>query len=71
MITECRFSQKDAGRLSACSDFGAVQYRLEASIRNQANVSENVSAARCRIPDADFATESAVMIQQNILQYAA
>ncbi|MBQ3683302.1 MAG: flagellin [Succinimonas sp.] len=53
------------------AELGAVQNRLESSIRNQANVSENVSAARSRIHDADFATESAAMIQRNILQQAA
>ncbi len=53
------------------AELGAVQNRLESSIRNQANVSENVSAARSRIRDADFATESAAMIQRNILQQAA
>ena len=53
------------------AELGAVQSRLESSIRNQANVSENVFAARSRIRDADFATESAAMIQRNILQQAA
>ena len=53
------------------AELGAVQNRLESSIRNQANVSENVSAARSRIRDADFATESSAMIQRNILQQAA
>ncbi len=53
------------------AELGAVQNRLESSIRNQANVSENVSAARSRIRDADFATESAAMIQRNILQQTA
>ena len=53
------------------AELGAAQNRLESSIRNQANVSENVSAARSRIRDADFATESAAMIQRNILQQAA
>ncbi|PJG59624.1 flagellin, partial [Aeromonas cavernicola] len=37
------------------AELGAVQNRLDATIRNQANVSENVSAARSRIRDADFA----------------
>ena len=32
---------------------------------------ENVSAARSRIRDADFATETANMTKQNILQQAA
>ena len=53
------------------AELGAVQNRLESAIRNQASVSENVAAARSRIRDADFATESAAMIRQNILQKAA
>ena len=53
------------------AELGAVQNRLESTIRNQTNVSENVSAARSRIRDADFATETAAMTQQNILQQAS
>ncbi len=53
------------------AEFGAVQNRLESTIRNQSNVSENVAAARSRIRDTDFATESANMTQQNIIQQAS
>ncbi len=53
------------------AELGAVQNRLDSTIRNQSNVSENVSAARSRIRDADFATETANMTKQNILQQAA
>ena len=53
------------------ADLGAVQNRLDSTVRNQANISENVSAARARIRDADFATETANMTQKNILQQAA
>ncbi len=53
------------------ADFGAVQNRLESTIRNQSNVSENVSAARSRIRDTDFASETAAMTQQNIIQQAS
>ncbi|ASX12450.1 flagellin A [Aeromonas dhakensis] len=53
------------------ADLGAVQNRFDSTIRNQANVSENVSAARSRIRDADFATETANLTKQNILQQAA
>ncbi|WP_447502566.1 flagellin N-terminal helical domain-containing protein [Aeromonas caviae] len=53
------------------ADLGAVQNRLDSTIRNQSNISENVSAARSRIRDADFATETANMTKQNILQQAA
>ncbi|CAB5664815.1 flagellin A [Aeromonas dhakensis] len=53
------------------AELGAVQNRFDSTIRNQANVSENVSAARSRIRDADFATETANLTKQNILQQAA
>ncbi|WP_348647483.1 flagellin [Anaerobiospirillum sp. NML120511] len=50
---------------------GAIQNRLESSIRNQANVSANQADARSRIRDADFAEESANLSQQSIIQQAA
>jgi flagellin len=53
------------------ANLGAVQNRFESTIRNQSNVSENLSAARSRIRDADFATETANMTKQNILQQAS
>ena len=53
------------------AELGAVQNRLESTIRNQTNVAENISDARSRIRDADFASETAVMTQQNILQQAS
>lgn len=53
------------------AELGAVQNRMDSTIRNQANISENVSAARSRIRDADFAIETANMTKQNILQQAA
>ncbi len=53
------------------AELGAVQNRFDSTIRNQSNISENVSAARARIRDADFATETANMTKQNILQQAS
>ncbi len=53
------------------AEYGAVQNRLESTVRNQSNVSENVSAARSRIRDTDFASETAAMTQQNIIQQAS
>ena len=53
------------------ADLGALQNRLESSIRNQANVSANQADARSRIRDADFAEESANLSQQSIIQQAA
>ncbi len=52
-------------------NLGAMQNRLESTIRNQANVSMNTADARARIRDADFADESANLTQQNIIQQAA
>jgi flagellin len=51
-------------------DFGADQSRLESSIRNIANISENLSAANSRIRDVDIATETSRMTSYQILQQA-
>ena len=56
---------------AARAGLGAMQNRLESSIRNQANVSANQADARSRIRDADFAEESANLSQQSIIQQAA
>ena len=53
------------------ADLGAIQNRLESSIRNQSNIVTNESDARSRIRDADFAEESANLSQQSIIQQAA
>ncbi|MCR5084348.1 MAG: flagellin [Succinivibrionaceae bacterium] len=53
------------------AEFGALQNRLEASIRNQSNVIENESAARARIRDTDYAETSAEMSAADILQQGA
>ncbi len=55
---------------SARATFGAAQNRLESKIRNLENVVENVSAARSRIRDADFAEETANLTRTQILQQA-
>jgi flagellin len=49
---------------------GAVQNRFESTIANLQNVSENLSAARSRILDADIAQETSSMTKNNILQQA-
>lgn len=49
---------------------GAVQNRFESTIANLSNVSENLSAARSRILDADIAQETSDMTKNNILQQA-
>ncbi len=51
-------------------DLGAVQNRFESTIANLSNVSENLSAARSRILDADIAQETSAMTKNNILQQA-
>ena len=50
------------------SELGALQNRLESTMKNLSSISENVSASRSRIMDADFAAESAEMARLNILQ---
>jgi flagellin len=49
---------------------GAIQNRFESTIANLQNVSENLSAARSRILDADIAQETSAMTKNNILQQA-
>jgi flagellin len=51
-------------------DLGAIQNRFETTISNLQNVSENISAARSRIMDADFAVETAALTKSQILQQA-
>ena len=50
---------------------GALQNRMESTIRNQASISENESDARSRIRDTDFASETAALTQNNIIQQAS
>lgn len=50
--------------------YGAVQNRFEAVISNLQNYSENLSAARSRITDADFAAETARLTRAQVLQQA-
>jgi flagellin len=56
----------DAQRAS----LGAVQNRFENTIGNLQNIGENVSAARGRIQDTDYASETANMSKQQIMQQA-
>jgi len=50
--------------------FGAVQNRFESVVVNLTTYSENLSAARGRIQDADFAMETANLTRSQILQQA-
>ncbi|PAU87766.1 flagellin [Pseudomonas sp. WN033] len=52
------------------ADLGAVQNRFENTIANLQNIAENVSAARGRIQDTDFAAETANLTKNQILQQA-
>ncbi len=54
----------------ARAKLGAYQNRFEAVIANLSNVSENTTAARSRIMDADIAAESANLTKNAILQQA-
>lgn len=52
------------------ADLGAVQNRFENTISNLQNIAENVSAARGRIQDTDFAAETATLSKNQIMQQA-
>ena len=53
------------------ADLGAVQNRFQSTIRNLSSISENVSAARSRIRDTDFAVETAELTRWQIIQQAS
>jgi len=53
------------------ADLGAIQNRFQSTIRNLSNISENASAARSRIRDTDFATETAALTRFQIIQQAS
>lgn len=55
---------------SARAELGSVQNRFQSTISNLMNVSENTTAARSRIRDADFASETSAMTKGQILQQA-
>ena len=52
------------------SYLGAIQNRLGSTIRNLGVQTENLSEANSRIRDTDYAAETAIFTQQNILQQA-
>lgn len=52
------------------ASLGAIQGRFENTIANLQNISENVSAARGRIQDTDYAAETAALSKNQILQQA-
>lgn len=52
------------------ADLGAAQNRFESIVRSAQTTSENLSASRSRIVDADFASETANLTRAQILQQA-
>jgi flagellin len=52
------------------STYGAIQNRLESTVRNLDTYSENLKAAESQIRDADFAHEAAEMSKLQIMQQA-
>jgi flagellin len=50
---------------------GATQNRINYTISNLMNISEQTTIARSRIEDADFATESAALAKTQVLQQTA
>ena len=48
----------------------AIQNRLEHTIRNVDNTTENITSAKSRIKDADMAVEMSEFVKLNILQQA-
>lgn len=55
----------------ARADLGALTNRFQSTIRNLTNISENVSGARSQIRDTDFATETAELTRNQIIQQAS
>lgn len=55
---------------SSRANLGAIQNRFNSTISNLQNVSENISAARGRIQDADFAKETTALSRNQILEQA-
>lgn len=56
---------------STRADLGALQNRFQSTIRNLSNISENIAGARSRIRDTDFATETAELTRNQIVQQAS
>jgi flagellin len=49
---------------------GALQNRMQSSVASTAVATENLSAARSRVRDADFAAETSALTRGQILQQA-
>jgi flagellin len=55
---------------SSRSDLGAIQNRFASTVSTLQSTSENLSAAKSRITDTDFAAETATLTRGQILQQA-
>ncbi len=66
-VLDSALAQVNSGR----ADLGAIQNRFASTIANLQTSSENTSAARSRIQDADFAAETANLSRAQVLQQAA
>ncbi|ESW40468.1 flagellin [Pseudomonas putida] len=53
------------------AQLGAVQNRFNSTVANLQSISENSTAARSRVQDADFAAETAELTKQQTLQQAS
>ncbi|MDD2112426.1 flagellin [Pseudomonas asiatica] len=53
------------------SQLGAVQNRFDSTVDNLQSIGENSTAARSRVQDADFASETAELTKQQTLQQAS
>ena len=65
-VADAALSQVSSQR----AKFGALQSRFESTIRNLDAAVENLTAARSRIRDADFAVETSALTRSQILQQA-
>lgn len=52
------------------SDLGAIENRLDHTVSNLMNISEQTESARSRIQDADFSAESAKLAKAQVLKQA-
>jgi flagellin len=66
-VLDAALAQVNSGR----AELGAIQNRFDATIENLQTFSENLSASRSRIQDADFAAETASLSRAQVLQQAA
>ncbi len=56
---------------STRAELGAIQNRMSSTVANLGSIIENVSAARSRIRDTDFASETAKLAKSQVLQEAS